>query len=313
MTEPVVELRAVAKRFGARTALADLSFGIHRGEAVGYLGPNGAGKSTTLKLLTGLLAPDEGAVRVAGADPIAERSRALAGMGALVETPGVAPYVTPRDLLRYVARLRREGRRPDPSLPEAAASRLGILPVLDRPFGTLSTGQHRRALLAAALVGEPALLVLDEPTLGLDPAARADLRALLSGIVRSGTTLLLSTHLLDDVEDVCDRVLFLKDGRLVGDEPVGRRAASGDRRRTVDLSFAAAIPDAALGTLTADGAEAVRLSPRSVRLSFEGDGPDQAALISRAVRSGLPLESAIPVESDLARRYLEVVGREEGP
>ncbi len=311
MGAPVVELRGVQKRFGGRTVLENLSFAIAPGEAVGYLGPNGAGKSTTLRLLSGLLAPDRGEVRLGGFDPIADRTRALAGVGALVETPALPPYLTPRDLLGHVARLRGFSGPSTAAAAARAGARLGIAPSLDRPYGTLSTGLQRRALLAAAAVGEPPLLLLDEPTLGLDPAARGDLRRLLRAVADSGTTLFLSTHLLEDVEAVCDRVLFLKEGRLVGDEAVGSRRDPVGRRRRVDLTFAEELPDPALALLAAPDADCRRLSPRSVRVEFDGGSAAQAALVARAVRAGLPLESIGPAEGDLARRYLERVGREE--
>ncbi|EQD46874.1 ATP-binding protein of ABC transporter, partial [mine drainage metagenome] len=156
------------------------------------------------------------------------------------------------------------------------ASRLGLTAVLDRPYGTLSTGQARRTLLAATLIGEPSVLVLDEPTLGLDPAARADLRGFLRGVARDGTTVLLSTHLLEDVEEVCDRVLFLKDGRLVGDEPVGRGADPAAGPRTVDLGFASDVPDAALAALATERVTVRRTSPRSASVTFEGGRSAQA-------------------------------------
>ncbi len=230
MSSDVLTVDHVSKRYGKRPALRDVTFRLGSGESVGYLGPNGAGKTTTLKLISGLCRPDSGSVLLLGRDPFRERSLALGALGALVETPGIPPYLHGRDLLEYVGRTKSLPRSERPGAVRRAAEGLGVADHLDLPFGSLSTGLSRRVLLAAALVGEPPALVLDEPTLGLDPVARADLRTVLRELVRQGTTLLLSTHLLEDVEEVCDRVLFLREGHLMGDEPVrspGHRPAEG--------------------------------------------------------------------------------------
>jgi ABC-2 type transport system ATP-binding protein len=311
----VLTLDAVWKRYGDRDALQDVSFSIRSGEAVGYLGPNGAGKTTTLKLLAGLTRPSRGSVRLRGLDPGQDRSGALRGLGALVETPGVPPYLTGADLLGYVARTkgipsaeRRVGVR-------RAAESMNVMEYLDRPFGSLSTGLTRRMLLGAALVGDPEVLILDEPTLGLDPAARDDLRESLRALSRSGLTLLVSTHLVEDIQAVCSRVLFLREGRLVGDEPVdtdsGERA--GNSQRSLQLWFSTDVSPELI--LDAAGAE-IRVTsagPREATIHFPGGDAEQSDLLARIVRAGLPLLSASPPEPDLARRYLERVGREDAP
>lgn len=313
MSAPAIALRDVTKRYGSRAALAGVSFEVRPGEAVGYLGPNGAGKSTTMRLLVGAARPDAGTVELCGVPPFEDRTRALARVGALVETPGTAPFLHARDLLWHAATVRDvpvAGRR---GTIESLAERVGVKGQLDRPLGSLSTGLLRRVLIAVALVGDPAVLLLDEPTLGLDPAARRALRDLLRAERRSGRTILLSTHLLDDVEAVCDRVLFLRDGRLVGDERVDEGAGHRDRVHARRLAVRLLEPVAEDRLRAAVGAEvdAQALGDGEWFLDFTGDERSQAAIIDRLVAAGLGVVRASTPDSDLARRYLEVVGREE--
>ncbi|MCI4345152.1 MAG: ABC transporter ATP-binding protein [Thermoplasmata archaeon] len=315
MSTEAVALEGVSKRYGDHVALRDLSFRIGSGEAVGYLGPNGAGKTTTLKLLAGLTAPDSGSVRLLGRGPDPASGSALHKVGVLVGTPGLVPYLTGRDLLEYASRAKGLPRSTEESTVEAAAVQTGVARHLDRPMGALSTGLNRRVLLAVALLGDPELLLLDEPTLGLDPAARQDLRALLRGLRREGRTLLLSTHLLEDVAEVCDRILFLRGGRLVGDEPVDRspRDAKGVPLRALRLRFRRPLATEELRSGLTTGVEVVEASGPEVTVAFAGGDEEQEALLAQLVGHGLPLLAATPAEGNLARRYLETVGREEEP
>lgn len=313
MPTELLSLAAVSKRYGDLDALRSVTLSIQSGEAVGYLGPNGAGKTTTLKLLAGLSRPSSGSVRVLGRDPYRDRVAALRRLGALVETPGAPSYVNGRDLLEYVARIRGTPAPEVRAAARAGAETMGVTEHLDRPFGALSTGLSRRMMLAAALVGDPEVLLLDEPTLGLDPAARHDLRETLRALSRKGLTLLFSTHLLDDVEEVCGRVVFLRDGSVVGDEPVradavARGASPG---RTVRLEFRAGVDLAKLPLLLGSSMRVRPDGPRHAIVRFEGGDDTQAALVATVVRGGLPLLAVTLPDSDLARRYLQRVGRED--
>jgi len=309
----ILTVDAVWKRYGDHDALRDVRFSLRSGEAVGYLGPNGAGKTTTLKLLAGLSRPTRGSVRVQGLDPSRDRVRALRRLGALVETPGVPPYITGADLLEYVARVKGVSSAERVGAARRAAEAMNVADCLDRPFGSLSTGLARRMLLGAALVGDPEVLLLDEPTLGLDPAARHDLRNLLRSLSRNGLTLLLSTHLLEDVQEVCGRVLFLRNGVLVGDELVNLESDLGPEgaRRTVRLRFGSDVTDESVARAVGSGVGVTLEGPRQMIVRFSGGDAEQAGLLAGVVRAGLPLVSASTPEPDLARRYMERVGRED--
>ena len=311
MSSDVLTLDGVWKRYGDHDALRDVHFAIRSGESVGYLGPNGAGKTTTMKLLAGIARPTRGSVRVEGLDPYRGRSGAGRHIGALVETPGIPPFITGSDLLTYVARVKGHlsGDARDAAL--RAANAMKVAEYLDRPFGTLSTGLARRMMVGAALVGDPEILLLDEPTLGLDPAARQDLRGLLRALSQKGLTILLSTHLLEEVQEVCSRVLFLRDGALVGDEPVNSDASPGVGQRVLLLRFATDVPSESLTRALGTGFELTRDAAREFRVRFSGGEAEQGAVLAAVIRAGLPLVSATPPEPDLARRYIERVGRED--
>ncbi|MCI4317215.1 MAG: ABC transporter ATP-binding protein, partial [Thermoplasmata archaeon] len=175
------------------------------------------------------------------------------------------------------------------------------------------TGLARRVLLAAGLVGDPAVLLLDEPTLGLDPAARQDLRRTLRGLREKGITILLSTHLLEDVEEVCDRVLFLRDGRLVGDEAVVSTPTDADGRSlaALRLRFASTVTGSQISAALPFVAEVEMPGANEVLLRFRGGDGEKADLVAAIVGAGLPLIGVAEPTGELARRYMERVGREE--
>ncbi|MGA8664173.1 MAG: ABC transporter ATP-binding protein [Thermoplasmata archaeon] len=313
MAPDALTVDSVWKRYGDHDVLKDIRFTLRNGEAVGYLGPNGAGKTTTLKLLAGLSRPTRGSVRVQGLDPARDRAKALRRIGALVETPGVPPYLTGSDLLQYVARVKGVPAAERAEAVRRAADGMGVADHLSRSFGALSTGLARRMLLSAALVGDPEVLLLDEPTLGLDPAARTDLRQLLRTLSRKGLTIFLSTHLLEDVQEVCSRVMFLREGVLVGDEAVhlSPSPAGGGVRRALRLVFGSEVTRGALERAAGPEAEVTPEGPRQATVHFSGGDAGQAELLGRLIQAGLPLLTAAAPEPDLARRYLERVGRED--
>lgn len=212
--EPAIDIVSVQKRFGrgpgAVQALAGLSLSIPRGVVYGLLGPNGAGKSTLLRLLAGLLRPDGGDIKIFGqpATPVARRR-----LGMLIETPSFYPFLTAREHLDMQARSSATQHCVEPVL-----RRIGLERVADKAVSGFSLGMKQRLGLGCALVTEPEAIILDEPTNGLDPDGILEMRALIHDLVhRDGLTVLLSSHLLDEVERVCDRVAILQHGRLVAD------------------------------------------------------------------------------------------------
>ena len=207
-----VEVRGLVKRFGRVLAVDDVDLTVERGDVYGYLGPNGAGKTTTLRILLGLIRPDAGSVRLFGRDPAGEGARALDDVAGFVEEPAFYPYLSGRQNLELLGTL--DGGSPAVRIDEV----LELVGLPDRArdrLGGYSQGMRQRLGIAASLLRAPQLLILDEPANGLDPAGIRDMRALISGLAREGITVLYSSHLLGEVEEVCNRVAIVDHGRIV--------------------------------------------------------------------------------------------------
>jgi ABC-2 type transport system ATP-binding protein len=210
----MIEVSGLTKRFRDRAAVLDLSFAIPRGEVVGLLGPNGAGKTTTLRLVTGYLPPTSGTVRVAGIDVQERPLEARRHIGYLPEIPPLYDAMTVRAQLRFAADLKGVERRLVPGEVDRVAALAGVDGVLDRLTANLSKGFRQRVGIAQALLGDPDVLVLDEPTVGLDPIQIREMRELVRSL-GGRHTVLLSSHLLPEVAMTCTKVLVLNAGRLV--------------------------------------------------------------------------------------------------
>jgi ABC-2 type transport system ATP-binding protein len=209
---------------GARavSALGAIDFSIPKGLVYGVLGPNGAGKSTLLRLALGLVRPSRGSVRLLGEGQI--DARVLRRVGAMIEAPALYPFLTARETMRTFARL--SGLK-DPAREEAVLARVGLVEAGDRKARTYSMGMRQRLALAGALLTRPELLILDEPTNGLDPAGIQEMRTLIRDLVdKEGVTIILSSHLLDEVQKVCDRVAFINRGELVTEGKVSDLVAA---------------------------------------------------------------------------------------
>ena len=216
-SEPVLTVRALVRRFGDVVAVAGLDLDVARGEVVALLGPNGAGKTTTLTCVAGLLAPSAGTIRVAGDAGRIARERRVAYVP---EIPVVYDDLTPAEHLAFVA----AGRRiPDADAVIASAlERIGLTELRDRPAGTLSKGNRQRLCLAGALVARADVVLLDEPTTGLDPAAQHALVAIVRGLAAAGAGVVISTHALATAFDAADRIIVIAAGRIVLNEPAAR-------------------------------------------------------------------------------------------
>ena len=305
MTEPnattddqIITTNALTKRYGERAAVDQVSLTVRRGEVYGFLGPNGAGKTTTLRMLVGLVRPTHGTAQVLGHAPGAPA--ALARIGTLVEGPGFYPYLSGRDNLRVLARYA--------GLDDVAvAAALELVDLTARAtdrFRKYSLGMKQRLGVAAALLGEPDLLILDEPTNGLDPAGMADMRALIRGLADQGQTVLLSSHLLGEVEQICDRVGVISRGRLLAESTVADlRGQASVLVRADPLSTAREVAAREVG------AERVALADGSLRLSI--DGERTAALVRALVHADLEVREVRPIERNLEDVFFELTGDQE--
>ena len=222
----MLAVRSLAKRFGDVVALQDVSFEVARGEIVGFLGPNGAGKTTTLRILSTYLTPDAGTATVGGHDSAHEPMAVRRKLGYLPEHPPLYLDHTVREYLGFCAALRGVPRRRRAAAVDGAVARCGLTEVRDRLLGNLSKGFRQRAGLAQALVHGPEVLILDEPTVGLDPQQIREIRELIRALAGEHTVL-LSTHILPEVAAVCGRVVIVHRGRVVADAPVTELTGAG--------------------------------------------------------------------------------------
>jgi ABC-2 type transport system ATP-binding protein len=214
-----IQVHDVHKSYGSHVALRGISFEIDRGEVVGFLGPNGAGKTTAMRILTGFLSPSAGSTSIEGHDVLAEPVQARERIGYLPENAPVYPDMVVYSFLDYVARIRGLGRAERARGIDRVALQCGIADRLGQRVGQLSKGYRQRVGLAQALVHEPNILILDEPTTGLDPNQIVEIRNLIREIGRQ-KTVLLSTHILSEVQATCDRVIIINQGEIVADGPV---------------------------------------------------------------------------------------------
>ena len=212
----MIEIRNLTKRFGPLTAVDGVSFDVGRGEVLGFLGPNGAGKSTTMKMVTGFLAPDGGTVRIGGTDiaedPVAVKRR----IGYLPEGAPLYGEMTTRAFLGFIAGIRGFRGAEAQRRVDTAAGRVSLGSIIEKPIGTLSKGFKRRVGLAQAILHDPPILILDEPTDGLDPNQKHEVRTLIRGMSKE-KAIVLSTHILEEVDAVCTRATIIANGRVVSD------------------------------------------------------------------------------------------------
>ena len=301
MSPPVIETQRLRRRFGDKLAVADLSIAVQRGEVFGFLGPNGAGKTTSLKMLLGLITPTSGGGTLLGR-PIGDRA-ARARVGFLPEHFRFQDWLTGRELLRFHGRLFGLSGPALEERADALLSRVDLDDAADRPIKGYSKGMTQRVGLAQALLNEPEVVFLDEPTSGLDPLGRLLVRDVIRELKGRGTSVFLNSHLLGEVEATCDRVVFVKQGRVVHELELGREPSGLE----VELRVEGAAPEllAAHGTLLASENGRARL-----RVEREDALPELAAAL---VAAGARLYAMTPHKRSLEATFLEVMGEDQRP
>lgn len=216
---PMIEAQGLSKFYGSFAAARDVNFSIYKGEVAAFLGPNGAGKSTTMKLLTGYLGPSEGTAKIAGYDMATDRLNASRKLGYLPENGPLYPDMTPRSLLTFFGNLRGMSPGEIEERLDRVIDICRLEAVIGKPVGKLSKGYRQRVGMAQSLLHDPDVLILDEPTAGLDPNQIHEVRKMIRELGEK-KTILLSTHILQEVEAMCSRVIFIDEGRLVFDGSV---------------------------------------------------------------------------------------------
>jgi ABC-type multidrug transport system ATPase subunit len=295
----LVETHGLTKRYGNRiTAVDELDLTIKRGEVYGFLGPNGAGKTTTLRMLLGLIKPSSGAATVLGEEPGAPTG--LARVGALVESPAFYPYLSGRDNLRVMARYSSV----EPSRVEEVLQQVELSGRADDKFKKYSLGMKQRLGVAAALLKNPELLVLDEPANGLDPKGMADMRAIIRKVRGEGKTVLLSSHLLGEVEQICDRIGVILRGKLVAERTMEELRGREGRL----LVRAEPLKEAERVVKNLPRIEETRVVEEMLQLTVD---PTRAAEINAGlVNAGVRVSELRLVERSLEEMFLELTGGE---
>ena len=299
-----IAVERLVKRYGERTVLDGVSFTVAAGEVVALLGPNGAGKTTTIEIIEGYRRADAGTVRVLGEDPARADRPLRARVGLMLQDGGFDMRARPRETLRQYAAFHA-----DPLDSFALMERVGLGTVATTPYRRLSGGERQRLALAVALVGRPEVLILDEPTAGMDPGARASVRALIEGLRADGLAILVTSHDLADVERIADRIVILNEGRVVASGPPAELAA-GLRPR---LRFRLDRPLEAYGL--AELARAVGATVREVGSGrYEIDDVDPTPALVAAVAAGCAAADRLIVElrtigGSLEDAYLDFIGR----
>jgi len=287
------------KPFSAKVieAVRGVSFEVSRGEIFGFLGPNGAGKTTTLKMLTGLISPSGGRASILGRPVPSPES--MGSVGFLPENPYIYPYLTPREFVTLAARLSDMRGRELETRVQKSIERVGMATAMDRAAHTLSKGMLQRVGLAAALVHQPELLILDEPMSGLDPVGRKDVRDIILDEKKNGRTILFSSHILSDVEMLCDRVCILKEGSVVVSGRLDELLSRETKQSEITLSN---VSDALADDISSL-AVAMHRSERAV--VYEAEGEAIQKVLEKALRSGATVESVTPKRETLEALFVE--------
>ena len=297
-----ISTSGLVKRYGDIVAVNGVDLTVERGDVFGYLGPNGAGKTTLLRMLLGLIRPTSGSAKLFGRDPLVDGARALDGVAGFVEGPRFYSYLSGRRNLELLADYDGDGAR------ARIDGVLEIVELRDRAkdrVGGYSHGMRQRLGIAASLLRQPRLLLLDEPTTGLDPAGMRDMRDLVRRLAGEGITILLSSHLLNEVEDLCNRVAIIRKGGVVYEGPLKEllaTAATGYRLRATDPERARVV------LLSQRGVDGVALADGQLRFTADEEAVARAALALGQARIGIT--ALIPETASLEELFLGLTGGE---
>lgn len=305
----LVKVEQVSRFYGPLAAVEDISFEVRRGEVLGFLGPNGAGKSTTMRMLTGNLAPSTGRIEINGIDLLDQARAAKEHLGYLPEQPPVYRELTVLEYLDYCAALNRIPRNRRDEARQRALDKCGLDQVRDRLIGNLSKGYQQRVGIAQAIIHSPAIVILDEPTVGLDPIQIREIRDLIKEIGRDHSVI-LSTHILPEVQSVCDRVQIINKGRLVFSDSITALRERLDRP-TLIVKLKSPPPLADLASVPGV-TEVEALSETRFKL-HHGDSDPTATLLEQAVREGWQLCEIYPDRRSLEQVFMDVTSMNNDP
>ncbi|WP_413293013.1 ABC transporter ATP-binding protein [Bdellovibrio sp. HCB185ZH] len=310
----MIQVKDLTKDYGPRRAIDHLNFSVNKGDVVGFLGPNGAGKSTTMKIITGFMAPSHGTASVAGFDVFENPIEVKKRIGYLPETPPVYGDMYVRDYLRYVAALKQVPKEKIEKSVDLAIEKTNLGEVQKRLIQHLSKGFKQRVGIAQAIVSDPEVLILDEPTVGLDPKQVAEIRDLIKAL-RGQHTIILSTHILPEVQATCEKIIIINKGKIVVEDSIQHLASMEQGQNRLMVRVAKDVPD--MKAVLSDIREVVSvhegISHKEWRIDVRGGDDIVAAVSSRLVNQGLGLLEFSPSKMDLEDVFLKLTyGQERG-
>jgi ABC-2 type transport system ATP-binding protein len=312
MSVPSIVAENLTKNYGSFTALSKLNLKIEGSKCVCFLGPNGAGKTTTLKIFTDMIRASEGRALINGIDVHLNKKKALASVGALIESPEIYPALTPREALSMVAEIRGLPRAEAKRKIEETVAEVKMNEWLDKKVGKFSKGMKQRINVAAALLSDPEVIMLDEPTTGLDPRGQAEVRDIVKDLKKKNRLVFMSSHLLNEVQEICDEVAMIDHGKLIVYDSLSNvtRRFSNDGSNTVEIELSRDIDDRSvsrnIGSLA--GVTSVEmLDSRKVRIHLSGGVQNQERLLQDLATMKIGMISFRPSSSALEDTYLRLI------
>ena len=313
MSSPSIEAVNLSKRYGSFSALSNLNLRIEGSKCVGFLGPNGAGKTTTLKLFTDMIRASEGKALINGISVHENKKKALASVGSLIESPEIYPSLTPRDALSMVAEIRGMPRSDRKKKIEEVVAEVKMEEWLDKKVGKFSKGMKQRINISAALLSEPEILLLDEPSTGLDPRGMSEVREIVKSLKHKNRLIFMSSHLLNEVSEICDEVAMIDHGKLLVYDKLNNVVSrfSGDGGEIIiDVGLSRDIDDQTISrsiSSLSGVVSAEKLEMKSLRIKFSGTLENQEKLLSDLVALRIGLVSFHPSSSALEDTYLNMI------
>jgi len=313
MPEVVIETKELTKRYkNGVMALQNLNLKIEEGDSVGYLGPNGSGKTTTIKILTNLIKPTSGHAYIRGIDVNKKPKEALRCIGALVEVPGLYEYLTPHELLTYLGKVHRMSKTDINRRIGEVLRMVGIPAWQHKKIGSFSTGMARRILIAQALLHEPKILILDEPVLGLDPKGMKAMRDIITCLRSENKTVFLSSHLLHEVDETCNKVLLLDKGRVISYDTVDNLKKTS-KTHTISVELLEPPTKKQIAEIRSiKFIENIDFGEGHLRIGFGGERNTSSQILTQLVSLGLEIVSYQPQSMTLEDIYVSIVGEERG-
>lgn len=313
----MIELKHVSKYYGSRAGVKDLNLTVPKGQILGFLGPNGAGKTTTMRMITGYLEPSRGNITIAGFDVVSEGRKARRRIGYLPETPPVYPDMSVEGFLKFAARIREVPRREVPEAVESVLKRLGLADVRKRLIGKLSKGYKQRVGLAQAIIHNPDVLVLDEPSSGLDPKQITEIRGLIRELGKEHTVI-LSSHILPEVSTLCEQVAIINKGKIVAVDSPDALADHVKGTTTLSVSVKGPAEEIIRVTQVLEGVLSVQVvgeqeGQTDLTLDIRKGSDPREALFYALAERGWPLLELSQREVSLEDVFLQLTTEESGP